>query len=174
MNSRTVLFALFAAAILAGCSGIDVATDYNQEWNFSPYKTYDWVAIKSPSLRDPLLETPMLDSRVKSAVERELGIKGYERSEEDPDFLISYHAGAKTQVDVATCGYHYPSSSHCWGGEVEGYAYSEGTLVLDFIDSGEEELVWRGTAKGALYDDKDSKEALNQAVAKILKDFPPR
>jgi len=174
MKSRTVLFALLTGAILAGCSGIDVMTDFNQEWNFSPYKTYDWVVVKSPSLRDPLLETPMLDSRVKFAVERELGIKGYERSEEDPDFLISYHIGSKSQVDVATCGYHYPTSPHCWGGEVEGYAYSEGSLVLDFIDFEEEELVWRGTAKGALYDGDDAKEVLNQAVEKVLKDFPPK
>ena len=61
MKSRTVLFALLAGAILAGCSGIDVTTDFNREWNFSPYKTYDWVVVKSPSLRDPLLETPMLE-----------------------------------------------------------------------------------------------------------------
>jgi len=174
MKSGTVLFALLAGTLLAGCSGIDVATDYNQEWNFSSYKTYDWVAVKSPSLVDPVLETPLLESRVKNAVERELGIKGFERSEEDPDFFISYHVGTKSQVDVSTCGYHYPASSHCWGGEVESYAYSEGTLVLDFIDSAEEELVWRGTAKGALYDDDDAKEVLNQAVVKILKDFPPR
>jgi hypothetical protein len=174
MKSSTVLLALLAGTILAGCSGIDVATDYNQEWNFSSYRTYDWVAIKSPSLRDPLLESPLLDNRVRFAVDRELGIKGFERSEQDPDFLISFHVGTKSQVDVATCGYHYPTSPHCWGGEVEGYAYSEGTLVLDFIDSAEEELVWRGTAKGALYDDDDAQEVLNRAVVKVLEDFPPR
>jgi hypothetical protein len=132
------------------------------------------VEVKSPSLKDPLVDTPILDSRVKYAVERELGIKGFERSESDPDFLISYHAGTKSQVDVTTCGYHYPASSYCWGGDVEGYAYSEGTLVLDFIDATEEELVWRGTAKGAIYDDDDEKEVLNKAVVKILKDFPPK
>ena len=174
MKSRTVLFALLAGAILAGCSGIDVATDYNREWNFSAYKTYDWVGVKSPSLRDPVLETPLLDSRVKSAVERELGIKGFRMSKENPDFLISYHVGTRSQVDVATCGYHYPASPDCWRGEVETYAYSEGTLVLDFIDTVKEELVWRGTAKGAIYEDDDANEVLNSAVLKILKDFPPR
>ncbi len=117
MKSAAVLFALLVVAILAGCSGTDVTTDFNREWNLSPYKTYDWVAAKSPTLRDPLLETSFLDSRVKNAVEREFGIKGYSKLEEDPDFLISYHIGSQSQVDVSTCGYHYPTSPHCWGGK---------------------------------------------------------
>jgi hypothetical protein len=173
MKSVAVLFALLVIAILAGCSGIDVTTDFNREWNFGPYETYDWVAIKSPTLRDPLLETSFLDSRIKNAVERELGIKGYSKSEEDPDFLISYHIGSKSQVDVSTCGYHYPASPHCWGGEIDAYTYSEGSLVLDFIDLKEEELVWRASAKGALYEDGESGKTLNEAVEKMLKDFPP-
>jgi len=173
MKSVAALFALLVVIMLAGCSGIQVTTDFNREWNFDSYKTYDWVAAKSPELRDPLLETPMQDMRVKDAVERELGIKGYHRSVEDPDFLISFFIGSESQVDVSTCGYHYPTSPHCWGGDVEGYTYSEGTLVLDFIDFDKEELVWRGSAKGALYQGGSADKTLTEAVVKMLKDFPP-
>lgn len=174
MKSVAVLFILIIVSIMAGCSSIDVMTDFNTEWDFGPYKTYDWVAAKSPSLRDPLLETSFLDKRVKNAVERELGIKGYQKSVDDPDFLISFHIGSKSQVDVSTCGYHYPTSPHCWGGDVDTHIYSEGSLILDFIDFKEEELVWRGSAKGALYQNENSEETLNKAVAKMLKSFPPK
>ena len=132
------------------------------------------MAAKSPTLRDPLIDTSLLERRLKNAVERELGIKGYRRSVDDPDFLISYHVGSQNQVDVSTCGYHYPTSPHCWGNEIDTYTYTEGTLILDFIDFKQEELVWRASAKSSLYEDKEAEKTLNQAVEKMLKDFPPK
>jgi hypothetical protein len=152
---------------------MEITTDYNKEWDFSTYQTYDWVAAKSPTLRDPLIETNLLDTRVKRAVEGELSLKGYRQTTEDPDFLISYHVGQQSQVDVSTCGYHYPTTPHCWGREIDTYAYSKGTLVLDFIDAGKEELVWRASGSSAIHDPEEGEEIMRDAIKKMLKAFPP-
>ena len=173
MKITWVTLMVLALGALVGCSGIEVATDYNREWDFGGYATYDWVAEKSPTLRDPLIETSLLDRRVKRAVERELSLKGYELAADDPDFLIAYHVGQQSQVDVSTCGYHYPTSPHCWGREIDTYVYTEGTLVLDFIDSRKEELVWRASATSAIHDPNEVEETINGAVKQMLKNFPP-
>jgi hypothetical protein len=173
MKTAAVLLALLGLALLAGCSGIKVSIDYNRDWDFNSYRTYDWVADSPPVLRDPLIDTTMLERRVKNAVDRELNIKGYRKSKDSPDFWVAYHVATQNQVDVSTCGYHYPTSPHCWGSEVETYSYTKGTLLLDIIDSESEELVWRGSAESAIYDVKDAEQTINQAVKKMLKSFPP-
>jgi hypothetical protein len=174
MRSIASALALILGLGIAGCSGIKVSTDYNEEFDFSRFKTFDWVGQRATPLRDPLIDTALIERRVKRAVEQELAIKGYERAPADePDFLIAYHLGTQSQVDVSTCGYHYPTSPHCWGREIDAYTYTEGTLILDFISPDNSELVWRGTASGAIHDPEQVESTINAAVRKILKSFPP-
>jgi hypothetical protein len=51
-----------------------------------------------------------------------------------------------------------------------------GTLVIDMLDPGTRELIWRGSAEGAVleYDgEAASQEELDGIAARILRDFPP-
>jgi hypothetical protein len=51
-----------------------------------------------------------------------------------------------------------------------------GTLVIDMLDPGTQELIWRGSAEGAVleYDgEAASQEELDGIAARILRDFPP-
>ncbi len=53
----------------------------------------------------------------------------------------------------------------------------EGTLVVDILDRRTHELLWRGTAEGALIDPRVSnqpQEEIDRIVREILRDFPPR
>ena len=52
-----------------------------------------------------------------------------------------------------------------------------GTLVVDILDPEEHELLWRGTAEGALLDTRRSdqqQEAIDRIVREVLKEYPPR
>ena len=169
---RIVPVCLVLIAVL-GCSGIKVSTDHNQEFDFTTFKTYEWMADKPDLLRDPLIDTALLDRRVKQAVEKELTMRGYVKTEGDPDFFVSYHFGTASQVDVSSCGYHYPASPRCWGQEVETYTYTKGTLILDFVEPADLELVWRGYARGAIHDVERMDETIGEAVRKVLSEFPP-
>jgi hypothetical protein len=160
--------------VLIGCSGIKVSTDHNREFDFTRFKTYEWMADKPPVLRDPLLDTSLVDRRVKRAVETELQIKGYTKSASgQPDFFIAYHVGSQSQTDVSTCGYHYPVSPRCWGQEIETNVYSEGTLILDIVEPEDLELVWRGTATAVIEEPEQLEETVNKVVKKMLAEFPP-
>lgn len=56
------------------------------------------------------------------------------------------------------------------------YEYEEGSLILDFVDPKTKNLIWRGSGK-AQVDSAMTPESrdklINEAVAKILKNFPP-
>jgi hypothetical protein len=67
-----------------------------------------------------------------------------------------------------------------WGGGMATATQSTinvGSLVLDMYDPSTKQLVWTGTATKTI--DPSSKqtkneERLNKAMAKLLKDFPPK
>ncbi|MEE9264899.1 MAG: DUF4136 domain-containing protein [Vicinamibacteria bacterium] len=50
-----------------------------------------------------------------------------------------------------------------------------GTLVVDIWDASTKKLVWRGTASKTLSDDPSkSTKNINEAMAKIFKEYPPQ
>jgi hypothetical protein len=81
----------------------------------------------------------------------------------------------QNQVDVQTV----PAAGRRgrWGGAyTDVYEYDEGTLILDIVSTGTQELLWRGTAKAVMdwKDDPDTTAAkINEAVSKNLERFPP-
>jgi hypothetical protein len=52
--------------------------------------------------------------------------------------------------------------------------YKEGTVVIDMYDVKTKRLIWRGSAEGTLSDKAEkNQKKLENAVAKMFKDFPP-
>ena len=67
-----------------------------------------------------------------------------------------------------------------WGGgmgSVTSSTIDNGTLAVDFYNPTSQELLWRGAAGQTLDpsgNQNKNMEKLNKAVAKLLKNFPPR
>ena len=167
-----------AALVLAGCSQIRVQSDYNPRADFARLRTYAWLS--DPQIvGDPRIDSPLLDRRIRAAVERHLAAKGYQKLEDGvPSFRVAYHVylQRKTQLVAEPVG---PYSYRWWGGmtTVRTYEYDEGTLVLDVVDPQTDELMWRGTAS-ATVDPHASvekrEERVDRAVSSILEKFPPK
>lgn len=159
--------------LLSSCSSISVNTDYDQEADFSAYKTFAWI----PQRKGIAARNPLADKRIKKAVNDELIAKGYAGDASSPDLLLVYHAGMRNKVDVTSWGYGYGRYWRYPGGGVSVYQYQEGTLVLDIVDAQKKELVWRGVAQKALSETSSvekREENLKKIVAKLLKNFPPQ
>ncbi|MGB7063789.1 MAG: DUF4136 domain-containing protein [Syntrophobacteria bacterium] len=170
-NLVTLLFACLIALIVSCSSVYDVGYDYDQETNFAGLKTYDWLPVPEGIKVDTLVQ-----ERIKNAVNSGLEAKGLRMTSDTPDFLIAMQTMRKERESYApqSSGYTYGPRWH--GPRYSKYTYEEGTLVLDFVDPASKKLIWRGTAKGVV----DSKmtpekidELVNEAVQKILKNFPP-
>jgi len=170
---------LFCAILLAaGCSSVSVSHDFDSQTDFSNLRTYRWLAAPestSDNVQKELQTNSLIESRVKSAVNRQLAAKGIRETTQDPDFLIAFHTGVQDKTDIQSWGYGYGY----WGmrgGGVSTIHYQEGTLILDFIDPKSKNLIWRGVGKKVVSQrttpEKSEKE-INQAVEKILKKYPP-
>jgi len=55
--------------------------------------------------------------------------------------------------------------------------FTEGTLVIDILVPSGERLLWRGTGTSRIREERDPQrriEIVNDAVARILAQFPPK
>ena len=178
MKTRKAICLLLCMGLISACSTIQgVEYDYNEEADFSRYKTYDWMPVPTKAKMDELVV-----ERVKKAVTAELGARGLKKDSQNPDFLIAGHLGKEDKVEIEDWGYGYygPRRVHRGsvraGGGISTYHYEEGTLILDFVDAGSKKLVWRGSAKARVQnvDSPEKSEALiKEAVQKILQKYPP-
>jgi hypothetical protein len=119
--------------------------------------------------------------RIKYAVDHQLGANGLRKTSNNPDFHIATHVGSKDKVRVTTWGYGYAPygryGAGYWGsGRVDVHQYEEGSLILDFVDPKSKNLIWRGSVKAQIdraTTPKSRDKLINEAVTKILKNFPP-
>jgi hypothetical protein len=62
-------------------------------------------------------------------------------------------------------------------GSATSSTISNGTLAVDFYDPAAKQLIWRGSAAQTLNSSGNQQkdmEKLNKAVAKLLKNYPPK
>lgn len=173
---KLVITMAVAFGILA-CASVETQGDYDQAYDFSRLETWNWMPEPGVT-RGPTGErNPLIERRIKEAVERELGAKGYRLTPgESVDFRVAFFASAEEKLDVSTT---YDYFGYRWRvpvGRTEVHQYTEGTIILDIVDGTRNELVWRGTASGVVRGGEPDEvtERINKAVAEELKDFPPR
>lgn len=159
------------ALFLFGCASLSVTHDFDRATDFSRYRTFNWIERTDE-------QSGLLSKRIQSAVNAGLIAKGLHLDPAAPDLLLAYHFGVEDKVEVTDWGYTYPGRYGGWGGGgVDVRQYQEGTLILDLIDVGTKELVWRASATGVLEEnptaDKIEKN-VNTAVSKMLDKYPPK
>jgi hypothetical protein len=163
------------AFILIACSAAlaqDVSYNYAQGTDFSKFKTYKWVNI-------PGAEAPnqLLDQQIKQAIDSQLAAKGFIKTEADiADLYVGYQVSISQQQQWNA----YGMGGMGWrmGGMATATSSTIqiGTLGFDVYDQAGKQLIWRGSATKTLNPPKDPEKKqknLNNAVAKLLKDFPP-
>lgn len=175
MKTLKLLCVLFVSVVIASCSSVRVATDYDDNADFTAYKTYGYFkeGIDKVNISD-------LDKkRIMRAIDGEMTEKGFTKSE-SPDILVNIFTQARQEVNVnqfGGWGYGWGWGWHpyAWGpGYTNVSTSTEGTLYIDFIDAKKKELVWQGVGTGVLTLDRDRKqERINEFVEKIIAQFPP-
>jgi hypothetical protein len=171
--------------LIAGMAAAqDVRYNFDKTADFTKYKTYKWVEIGT-SDKDPLIEP-----QIRAAIEAEITKKGLTKTESDTaNLYIGYQAAITTekQINSYSTDYGYGAG---WGGRYYrgGYGGSTmsssttstlyiGTLQIDLYDPSVKKTVFRTigtkTIDSKAKPDKQAKN-LAKAVAKMLKDYPPK
>lgn len=170
---------------VAGCSSLTVSSSYDPEVDFSRMTSFAWLGTQKIA-RDDLLTV----KNIRHAVKHRLEGAGIVENLQTPAFLVAIHTGREKKVDVQRWGYAYadrPYYGHLYGRGYRAnplparinyqtgthtFEYEIGTLILDFVDPADNQLIWRGTAT-AVVEDQVSREKIEQAVERLLADFPP-
>ena len=175
-------------ALLTACSTYTVKTDYDPTITYASYKTFDWYAASKKAKGKGSGTDPLMDKRVRVTVQAVLEGKGFrQETVAEPDFLVTYYPiyQKRKYRTTTTVGGGYGNG---WGRRYWGYGagarfstsqvhqYREGTIVLEIVDSKSNQLVWQGSAEGALTgldNTEDASEQINKAVRDMLVNFPP-
>jgi hypothetical protein len=172
-----ILPLLMLFVMLASCSSVRVAADYDKNANFNEYKTF---AFYKPGIDKA--EINDLDvRRILRAIEAELMAKGFTKSE-NPDMLVSIFTKSQQRVDVYNNNWGFGGWG--WGG-FGGWGWgwnqqptvstsTEGTLYIDLIDATKKELIWQGMGTGYLSQRMEKKEErIKEFVSKVMEKYPP-
>jgi hypothetical protein len=152
----------------------DVNVNYVPGTDFSGYKTYKWVEIQGAEKPDQILDT-----QIKQAIDKALAAKGFTKAAGDAaDLAIGYQVALTQQQQWNT----YSTGGYGWryGGGMSTATSTTiqiGTVALDMYDATAKELVWKGQASKTLSGEKDPEKRqknIDKAMAKLLKDFPPK
>lgn len=161
--------------VVASCSSVRVASDFDKNANFDQYKTFAFykTGIDKAEISD-------LDKRrILRAIESELMAKGFTKSE-NPDMLVSIFTKTREQVNVynngfGPYGYGWGWSPYYWNNyNTSVSTTTQGTLYIDLIDAKKKELVWQGMGTGYLTQRMEKKdERIQEFVSKIIEKYPP-
>ena len=149
-----------------------VAVDYDQNANFSSYKTYSW-GQGTPALN------PLGHQRIVAGIEAQLAAKGWQKVESDPDVMVIYSAATTTETQINTfdSGGPWGGYRRGWGGGISTTTVEKiplGQLVVDMADVKNKSFIWRGTASDTLSDKPEkNQKKLEKVLTKMFKKFPP-
>ena len=178
MNTRFAFVAVLALVIGIGvCGGValaqDVSSNYLPGTDFSKFKTYKWVRIEGAEQPDQII-----DAQIKKAIDSVLATKGMKPATGDAaDLFVGYQVAVTKQQEWNAYG---TGMGPRWGGgmgTVTSNTINVGTLELDMYDPAAKQLVWKGQATKTLNPSNDpekNQKNIEKAMAKLLKDFPPK
>jgi hypothetical protein len=169
---------------ISACSSVEVSQDYDLGKPLPELKTYHWQTAGQAKTGDVRVDNPLLNDRIRKAVDRALARKGFAKvTAGRPDFKVAYQFTISQQIksDDVRGGFGFGVGSYDRRGGVAistgstVTTYDEGLLVIDLTDS-QGTLLWRG--RGTRYlpahtNPEKTEKIYNEFVEKILAQFPP-
>lgn len=174
----TPLSYLASLAILCTLAACDTTTPVTVNTSASPtavFGKYHTYAIDNSAIGLSATGTAALQSALRSS----LAAKGLKESGSNSDLYIVPTVYTQQKLNVMPGGGYtvFPSA---YGGYRMGtvalnagvQTYSEGTLVIDFVDRRTHTIVFRGSGQAAVGSAERNANAITEAVTKIVADYP--
>ena len=184
---KIILIFSIAALFMAGCSSIQVTSDYDRSVDFTQYKTYSYYGWAHNS--DKLLNQLDKD-RIEKAFANEFDRRGLTYVKEGGDLVVAlYIVTEQKQETTATTtgfggrpyygGYYYGyGPGWGWGGgisttSINTYDYTVGTLICDVFDAKAQKLIWEGIGQKTIDENPGNREeSIPKAITTIMAQYP--
>ena len=176
---------LIVSLLALGCSGLEISQDFDPATDFSGLMSFAWQSKVQEQTGDIRVDNPLLDARIRAAVERVLNAKGFRKvADGTPDFTVSYVFQIRRKIEserVRTSIGFGSVGGGGFGGVGVGTGggvseIDEGMLVIDIIAPGGGSLLWRGTGTRRMPRHSNPEQItadVDQTVDGILAQFPP-
>lgn len=175
MRCLRILMMISLLLVAVNAFGMKVKTDYDRAFDFGRLRTFAFADQRRPN--GSLLQRDALENdRIRAALIRDLDKHGFRYEPTgQADFLIAYYARDTERTEIEPVGYGMPYRWRWgWGPGVWARDYTQGSVVVDFIDPGRNQLVWRGrvtdTVKGLNQSEKQIDKAADDLVKHFAKD----
>ena len=151
--------------VVAGCGATIRSTTNASSAELSKYKTYSFY---TPTYKQGQGES-IADQAIQSALKQDLASKGLTEATGNPDFLVAYHVKEQQKFEDDTVGYGF----YGMGGPGEVTTYTQGTLIVDFIDPQTKKVFWRGTGSEVVnHPNSPNTNKIDKAVGQIIDRYP--
>lgn len=159
---------------LAACTtapSVTVKTDYDHSVPFGRYHTY--VLDMGVTGLDPT-NSAVLQQALRSS----LAARGLKETGANASLYVVPVVITREKLNVLPGGgvtvwpSRYGGYRGAWAMNAEVQQYTEGTLVIDFVDGKTHKLVFRGLAQAAVGSQARNANAIREAVTKIMAQFP--
>ena len=172
MKRTALLLLLGLAAVRAAAQ--DASYNFDQDTDFSRFKSYKWVDIKSVQQVDYATTR-----QITFAIDAELAKKGLLKTDSDQaDLYVGYQTALSRQTAWMAYrdGWGYGPA---WGGGLASMAEASihaGELDLDMYATTEKKLVWRGAVSNAVdlnLNLPGSEKKIQKFAEKLMNNYPP-
>jgi len=181
LKTPLLLAAAVFALLAAGCNPIYVNYDYDKDADFTQYQSYSWMELPESTPQDAAQaqkSSPLVVKKLRGYIDAQLAAKRLSKVEQGGDYLVIYYLDPKQMLFVQQTAY---SGMDIWansrmGGSTTQKEITEGTMIVDLIDSKTNQLVWRGMAENAHESDASMEQLYDtaeKAIAKIFENYPP-
>lgn len=172
------------AALILGCSTLEVSQDYDVQTDFSQLRTFAWQNDVQPKYDDIRLNSSLLDQRIRRAVEEALVSAGFVKTtRQEAQFLVAYELAVRQRIESQPqsgigfgVGMGGPRGGVMVSSGSDVRSYDQGLLLVDVLDPGSGRLLWRGKATDRFVQHSDPEkntQKINETVIKVMAQFPP-
>jgi len=167
------IFIVLSLMLVSGIAfGMNVKTDYDRSFDFGRLKTFAFKDQRRPD-GNLLQRNTLVDNRIREALKRDLEARGFRYQPDGPaDFVIAYYARERERAEVEPIGYGMPYRWRWgWGPRVWTRYYTQGSVVVDFIEPGSNQLIWRGRVTDTVNGLDQSDKQIDKGAKELVKHF---
>lgn len=177
-SARRYALPLLLLALIAGCAA-PVHVEYNSA-SYAQWHNFAWRNPKGTTVKNPILDSGILTTRVENAVAEALKDRGYTEvgNQSKADFVVTYHTATQLREEPQSgitfaYGTYGPGFNTVFLTQPGPRQIQEGSLIIDVVDARTDKLVWRGWITSGLDQSNYSQKAVTKAVQRIFSRFPP-
>ena len=175
---KTLFFVGALALFLAGCaaSGPTIVSNTAPGADFKSFATYNFIQPLGTDRNGA--RTPM-SSKLMNSMMREMADRGIRRSDDSPDLLVDFVIATEERLNVRQTPTtntihrsHWNRSFSTWPAyQTTVTQYTQGSLLIDLIDTVNNALLAEGAAEGRIRSNEITQPQIDELVHSIMKDI---